>query len=281
MSRPITAETRIAGVVGHPVRHSLSPLIHNAWIGAAGLDAAYLAFQPPPAGFEAFVQGMRGQVVLGLNVTIPFKERAAALADRRSAAAERAAAANLLTFEADGSIVADNTDGIGLLLALEAAGFIPFSPVVVLGAGGAARGAVLSLLAAGVPSVRLVNRSLDRARAIAAGDGRVSALGWDEARHALDGVAAVINATSLGMAGQPALELPLDLAPASAVVMDMVYMPLKTGLLRAAEARGHPTADGLAMLIGQARPSFEAFFGQPPPEVDVRALCEKALGERR
>ena len=279
MTRRLTAETRIAGVVGHPVRHSLSPVIHNAWLQAAGIDAVYLAFAPPEAGFEALVQGLRGQVALGLNVTIPFKERAAALADHRTPAAERAGAANLLLFGPDGRITADNTDGVGLLAALGEAGFVPFSPVVVLGAGGAARGAVLSLLAAGVPSIRLVNRSLDRAKAMAALDGRVMALSWDEAGDALDGAAAVVNATSLGMTGQPPLVLSLDKAPASAVVMDMVYTPLTTELLRAAQARGNPTADGLAMLIGQARPSFEAIFGQPPPNIDVRGLCERALGQ--
>jgi shikimate dehydrogenase len=150
---------------------------------------------------------------------------------------------------------------------------------VVLGAGGAARGAVLSLLNSGAPSVRLVNRSLDRARAIAALDGRISVHGWDEAARALDGASAIVNATSLGMAGQPLMELPLERAPPTAVVVDMVYKPLKTGLLQAAQARGHPTADGLSMLIGQARPSFEALFGRPPPDVDVRRLCEEALGE--
>ena len=279
MTLSLTAETRIAGVVGHPVRHSLSPVIHNAWLQAAGIDAVYLAFAPREAGFEALVQGLRGQVALGLNVTIPFKERAAALADHRTPAAERAGAANLLLFGPDGRITADNTDGVGLLAALGEAGFVPFSPVMVLGAGGAARGAVLSLLAAGVPSIRLVNRSLDRAKAMAALDGRVMALSWDEAGDALDGAAAVVNATSLGMTGQPPLVLSLDKAPASAVVMDMVYKPLTTELLRAAQARGNPTADGLAMLIGQARPSFEAIFGQPPPDIDVRGLCERALGQ--
>ncbi len=138
---------------------------------------------------------------------------------------------------------------------------------------------MLSLLDAGVTSIRLINRSRERAQAIADLDPRVSAAGWDAAAYALDGVAAVINATSLGMIGQPPLQLSLDRAPATAVVMDMVYRPLKTELLKAAEARGHPIADGLSMLIAQARPSFEAFFGQPPPaDVDVRALCEQALG---
>ena len=279
----ITAQTRIAGVVGHPVGHSLSPVIHNAWIEAAGLDAVYLAFAPPEAGFEALVNGLRGQVALGLNVTIPFKERAAVLADRRTAAVERAGAANLLVFEPDGGVTADNTDGIGLMGALsEAGGLATLSPVVVLGAGGAARGAVLSLLDSGVSAIRLVNRSRERAEAIAVLDARVMVMGWDEAGDALDGVSAVINATSLGMTGQPPLELILDRAPPTAVVMDMVYRPLKTRLLKAAERRGHPTADGLSMLIAQARPSFEAFFGRPPPaDLDVRALCEQVLGQAR
>ena len=275
----ITAETRIAGVVGRPVRHSLSPVIHNAWIDAAGLDAAYLAFATPEHGFETLVNGLRGQVVLGLNVTIPFKERAHALADHRTAAAERAGAANLLVFGPEGGVSADNTDGVGLLGAVaEAGGLVDLGPVVVLGAGGAARGAVLSLLDAGVAAIRLVNRSAERAKAIAAVDARVSVLGWDEADGALDGVSAVINATSLGMTGQPPLVLSLDRAPRSAVVVDMVYQPLKTEFLKSAETRGHRTADGLSMLIAQARPSFQAFFGRPPPaDVDVRALCEQAL----
>jgi shikimate dehydrogenase len=281
VSSPITASTRIVGVVGHPVRHSLSPLIHNAWLEAASVDAVYLAFAPREDGFKALVEGLRGGVVVGLNVTIPFKEQAAELADHPTPAVVRAGAANLLLFRPDGSIAADNTDGVGLLAALNQAGFAPFSPVVVLGAGGAARGAVLSLLEAGVPSIRLVNRSLERAKAIAALNRRISVCGWDGAAQALDGVAAVINATSLGMTGKPPLELALDAAPPSAVVMDMVYKPLKTGLIRAAEARGHPVADGLSMLIGQAIPSFTAIFDVAPPAgVDVRGLCERALGER-
>ena len=279
MKLPVTAKTRLAGVVGNPVRHSLSPVIHNAWIEAAGLDAVYLALPSTPDDFAALVMGLASSEACGLNVTIPFKESAAALADERSPAAQKAAAANVLTFKG-GKIIADNTDGIGLLSALEGAGFKPGGgPVAVLGAGGAARGAVTSLLAAGVTEVRIVNRSLDRTRAIAAIDQRIGAFGWDQTREALGGVAAVINATSLGMTGQPPLDLVLDPAPRTAVIMDMVYQPLKTALLVEAEQLGHPVADGLSMLIGQARPSFEAFFDQPPPEVDVRRLCIQALGE--
>ena len=279
MTRPVTASTQIAGVVGNPVRHSLSPVIHNAWIAAAGLDAVYIAMPSAPDRFGDLVKGLAGGAAVGVNVTIPFKESAAALADERSPAVARAAAANVLVFR-EGKILADNTDGIGLLAALATAGFqASAGPVAVLGAGGAARGAVTYLLAAGVPEVRVVNRSLDRTRAIAAIDPRVGAFGWDQIGEALGGVSAVINATSLGMTGQPPLELTLDAAPISAVVMDMVYQPLETALLIEAAGRGHPVADGLDMLIGQARPSFEAFFGCSPPDIDVRRLCEQALGE--
>lgn len=275
----ITAATRVAGVVGHPARHSLSPVIHNAWIEAAGLDAVYLAFEPPAHGFRRFVEGLRGQLVLGLNVTIPFKEEALAAADRASPAARRAGAANLLVFEPDGAIAADNTDGVGLIGALRRAGY-EAGEAVVLGAGGAARGAVTALLDAGFTRIRLVNRTLARAQEIAAVDPRLSATGWEAAAAALEGCSVLVNATSLGMSGQPPLDLTLERLPKTATVLDMVYRPMPTPLLAAAERRGNRAASGLDMLIEQAVPSFQAFFGRTPPaDVDVRALCLGALGE--
>lgn len=277
----ITAQTRIAGVVGAPVRHSLSPIIHNAWIEAAGLDAVYVAFEPLRERFGALVDGVRGGVVAGLNVTIPFKEDALKLADMASERAARAGAANLLLPGPRGTIHADNTDGVGLIYALYRIGWrAAGGPTVILGAGGAARGAATALLEAGVPHVSLVNRNLDRAREAAGIDARISAHGWDEAPAVLTDAALLINATSLGMTGEPPLELALDALPSTAAVMDMVYRPLCTSLLQAAAARGHPAADGLDMLIGQAIPSFSAMFEVGPPEVDVRALCLDALGER-
>ncbi len=278
----IGGRTLVAGVVGRPVQHSLSPLLHNAWLAAAGIDGVYVAFPLEGDGFEALVSGFRGGVVRGLNVTIPFKERALACADEASDLARRSGAANVLVFEPDGRIVAHNTDGIGLLSAFRnlAPAWDPAAgPVTVLGAGGAARGAVAALLKAGTPQVRVVNRTLARAEALAGALGpQVIALSLADAADAFDGTTAVINATAAGLSGQGRLDIPLDLTPASAVIMDMVYKPLDTLFLAQARTLGRQTVDGLEMLIGQAAPAFEAFFGAPPPAgVDVRALVIKAL----
>lgn len=279
----ISGGATIAGVVGAPVRHSLSPLIHNAWIAAAGLDAAYVPFSPPPERFGAFLEGLRGGAIRGLNVTLPFKEQALAAADRASDRARAAEAANLLVFDPDGSIVADNTDGQGLLgaFAAQAPAFRPDAgPVVILGAGGGARGAAGAFVAAGAPEVRLVNRTVSRAEAIAESlIGPIRVFGMTEAAAAFSGATAIINATSAGLSGEGVLEVPLEAAPNTAIVMDMVYKPLKTPFLAQAQALGLATVDGLEMLIRQAVPSFEAFFGQAPPaSVDVRTLALKALG---
>ena len=283
MSRSLTGGAKVAGVVGSPVRHSLSPLIHNAWIEGLGLDAVYAPFCPPEAGFEAFVQGLRGGAIAGLNVTLPFKEQALALADGPTPAAQAAGAANLLLFKGDGQILADNTDGAGLLAAFarQAPGFDPAAaPVVILGAGGAARGAAAAFVAAGAPEVLILNRTVARAEAIAERLGaRVRALGLDQAAIAFAEAGAVINATSAGLSGQGELDVPLAATPVECVVMDMVYKPLITPFLAQAEAAGRRTVDGLAMLIGQAVPSFTAFFGvAPPADVDVRTLALNSLG---
>jgi shikimate dehydrogenase len=280
----ISGATVVAGVVGAPVRHSLSPLIHNAWLAAAGVDGVYVALSPGPESFPSLLGGLRGGAMRGVNVTLPFKETALAAADRASDRARRAGAANLLLFEPDGSIVADNTDGEGLLAAFgeQAPGFeVAARPAVVLGAGGAARGAVAALLDAGVPEVRIVNRTLDRARMLAADLGAgVAVHDWAELREALNGAGSVINATSLGLSGKEPLAVSLEGLQAGAMVMDMVYRPLRTAFLARAKSMGFVTVDGLSMLIGQAAPSFEAFFGQAPPKtVDVRAMALAVLGE--
>jgi len=273
----------VAGVAGSPIAHSLSPIIHNAWIGAAGIDAVYVAFAPPPDRFSYFAEGLRGGAIRGLNVTLPFKEAALGVAHEVGDRAALAGAANLLIFNEDGSITADNVDGLGLLgaLAAQAPGFDPQAgPAVILGAGGAARGAAAALVLAGAPDVRIVNRTLARAEVVAGSVGGHSrAYPLDEAAKAFDGANVVINATSAGIANEDALNLPIEASPADAVVMDMTYKPLLTPFLARAELLGRRTVDGLEMLIRQAGPSFEAFYGRvPPAEVDVRALCIDALG---
>lgn len=262
--------TVIAGVAGQPVGHSLSPLIHRAWIAAAGLDADYRAFGPADeAGFAALVAEGRAGGLRGLNVTAPFKAAALALADEASATARLCGSANLLVFER-GRIRADSTDGEGLMAALaEQAPALDVAgqSVLILGAGGAARAAAAALKAAAA-EVSVLNRTPERAEALAAGLG-VRVAGADAA----PGAALVVNA----------LSVPPEIDPGAlrddAVLMDMTYRPLLTSFLAAGRARGLTTVDGLAMLIGQARPSFRALFGMGPPPVDVRALALAALGE--
>ena len=278
----ISGQTRVAGVVGWPVRHSMSPLIHNRWLQASGMDGVYVAFSPPQDGFRAFANGMRGGAISGLNVTLPFKELALALADRAgdqvSDLARLSGAANLVLFDADGSVRVDNTDGEGLLYAFARQAptiNLTSAPVVILGAGGAARGAAAALILAGVPRVHIVNRTPEKAQSIASALGpKVQAFDPAQAEAAFDGAGAVINATSLGLGGGEGPKVPWTSVPKAAVLMDMVYKPLETAFLAEARAQGHQTVDGLDMLIGQARPSFEAFYGAPPPlSVDVRALA--------
>jgi shikimate dehydrogenase len=263
----LSGRSLVAGVVGAPVSQSLSPVIHNGWLAACGIDGVYTPFALHPDRFESFVDGFRGGGVSGVNVTLPFQARALALADMADEAAKAAGAANLLLFQPDGRIEARNTDGLGLLAAFhDQAPAVDFQDavVVILGAGGAAR--------AGVGRISILNRTEARARDLAELFGpRVQAAPLDKATSTFKAATVLINASAAGLEGGDAPILPLDRLAAGAVVMDMVYKPLQTSLLRQAETLGLTTVDGLAMLIGQARPSFEAFFGQPaPPGHDAR-----------
>lgn len=269
----ITGAAMVAGIAGNPVAHSLSPVIHNAWLAAGDIDGAYVPFAPADAaGFEALVAAGRAGLILGLNVTAPFKEQAFALADTATPAARLTSSANILTFD-DGRVSADSSDGVGLMRGLmEQAPDLDVAgrPVVMLGAGGAARAGSGALVEAGA-EVRIVNRSPERAQALAADLGpsvRVMA-----AADAFDGAALVVNALSVS----PEIDF-ASIAPGT-VVMDMTYKPLATPFLTAARERGLPTVDGLAMLIGQAAPSFQALFRRPPPPLDLRALLMAHLGE--
>ena len=268
----ITGAAQVAGIAGQPVAHSLSPVIHNAWLEAGAIDGAYVPFAPQDAaGFEALVAAGRAGLVQGLNVTAPFKEQAFALADEASDAARATSSANILVFD-KGRVRADSSDGVGVLYALaeQAPGLdLKDAVVVMLGAGGAARAGAGALIAAGA-SIRILNRSRDRAEALAADLGPAVTVA-DEA--ALAEADLVVNALSV----QPAIDLSA-LKP-TAVAMDMTYKPVDTAFLAAARARGLTTVDGLAMLIGQAAPSFTALFRRPPPPLDLRALLLAHLGD--
>ena len=269
----ITGAVKVGGIVGNPVTHSLSPVIHNGWIEAAGMDAAYVAFSPrDAAGFETLVAAGRAGLLSGVNVTAPFKEQAFALADSASRTARDSGSANILVFR-DGEVRADSADGMGLLRALQEQApklALAGSPVVILGAGGAARAAAASLAGAGA-RVRIVNRTRDRAEALAADLG--GSVSTAEGPSAFEGAILVVNALSV----RPEIDL-AALDPAT-TVMDMTYRPVITPFLRAARDLGLVTVDGLAMLIGQAGPSFEAIFGVPPPDLDPRPLLLAHLGE--
>lgn len=262
--------TLLAGVVGQPIAHSLSPLIQNAWIRAAGLDADYRAYGPADAmAFTAMVENGRAGRLCGLNVTAPFKEQALRLADEASVTARTCGSANLLVFE-PGRVRADSTDGEGLMAALaeQSPGLqLQDQMAVVLGAGGAARAAVVALKAAGA-RVGVLNRTVARAESLAA---QLGAMVVDAG--ALDEAALLVNA----LAVPP--DIDMSRLSQTAVLMDMTYRPLITPFLAQGRARGLGTVDGLAMLIGQARPSFRALFGLEPPTVDVRALALRELGE--
>jgi len=274
-------ETRLAGVIGWPVAHSRSPRLHGTWLRRYGIDGTYVPLAVPPERIEAAVRGLQALGFRGANVTIPHKQAALALADHSTSVAERIGAANTLTVRSDGTIEADNTDGYGFLRHLTEA--VPdwdatARPTIVLGAGGAARAVIVALLDAGTPEIRILNRTRDRAEALVAGFGdrlRVGALCDLEAEAAEAGL--LVNTTSLGMAGQPPLAMDCDALPAEAVVYDLVYNPLETGLLRSARVRGLRVVDGLGMLLHQAVPGFERWFGQRP-QVD-RALRETVAGD--
>ena len=253
--------------MGWPVSHSLSPRLHGYWLRQYGIDGAYLPLAVDPAGFEDAVRGLAALGFRGANVTVPHKEAAFAAMDRLSETAKRLGAVNTIVVEDDG-LFGDNTDGFGFLENLRAGApglDIAGRPVTVLGAGGAARAVVAALTDAGAAAVRIVNRTVARTDALAADlGGPIVAFGWDAAAAALADAALLVNTTSLGMDGQPPLELDLGALPTDTVVTDIVYNPLETPLLAAARMRGNAAVDGLGMLLHQARPGFEAWFGRAP-----------------
>jgi shikimate dehydrogenase len=278
----LSGRARLAGVMGWPVAHSLSPRLHGHWLRRYGIDGAYVPLPVRPEHLESALSALPALGFAGTNLTIPHKEAAVPLVDRLSPAAERIGAVNTVVVEADGTLSGDNTDGFGFIASLsesEAGWHGAAGPAVVLGAGGAARAISVALLDAGAPAVRLVNRTRERARALANElGGPVHPVEWPGRSAVLADAALLVNTTSLGMKGQPPLDLALDALPPTALVTDVVYTPLITPLLALARARGNPVVDGLGMLLHQARPGFRAWFGvDPVVDRDLRAAVLAGL----
>ncbi len=272
----IGGRTRLAGVVGWPVGHSRSPLLHNEWLRRAGIDGVYVPLPVPPGQLDAALRGLRAAGFAGVNVTLPHKEDAFRLADRATTAAARCGSANTLTFLPDGRMEADSTDGQGFLDSLRDAGIEPGAgPALVLGAGGAARAIAAALQASGV-AVRIANRNRSRADALADAlddpANPVRVLDWEACEAALADATLLVNASPVGMAHMPGSPCALDRAATGLVVADIVYLPRVTPLLAEARVLGLRTVEGLGMLLHQGRPGFAAWFGTDPM-VDAALLA--------
>jgi len=273
----------LAGVMGWPIVHSRSPKIHNYWLKLHGLEGFYAPLAIEPGKLEVGLRALAPLGFSGCNVTIPHKERAMALVDGVDPAAARIGAINCVVVEADGSLTGRNYDGYGFTAALRAAAphWRPdAAPAVVLGAGGGARAVVAGLIDVGAREIRLFNRTLARAQALAAdfGPELVVACPWDERSEGLEGAGLLVNTTSQGMMGQPPLDITLRMLPSSALVADIVYAPLETPLLAAARRQGLTPIDGLGMLLHQARPAFRDWFGiMPEVTPTLRALIAATL----
>jgi shikimate dehydrogenase len=272
----------LAGVMGWPVGHSRSPILHDHWLRRYGVAGAYVPLAVPPERLPEALRALPALGFAGCNVTVPHKEAVFHLVDRTDQPARRTGSVNLLIVAADGSLEGRSTDGAGFVAALLAGApsWRPgIAPVTLIGAGGAARAVAAALLEAGETCVRLINRTDSRADALAGQLGiGLESWPWTARREALTGCHLLVNATTAGMSGTAALDLDLALLPKYAIVSDIVYVPLETPLLAAARARGNLVVDGLGMLLHQARPAFAAWFGiDPLVDQDLRAAVLATL----
>lgn len=263
----------LAGVIGHPIAHSKSPQLHGHWLKTHGLPGFYVPMDVTADDLADVIKALPKMGFVGVNITVPHKVKVMELADLVTDRASLIGAANTLIFRRDGKLHADNTDGYGFVQNLRqgAPNWNPKAgPAAVLGAGGAARAVVASLLDVGVPEILIANRTRVRAEALQSDFGkRVRVIDWVQAGNMVEDAATVVNTTSLGMMGKPDLRVPLDGLQKGTLVTDLVYNPLKTGLLQEAEAMGCDTVDGLGMLLHQAVPAFERWFGVRPDVDDA------------
>lgn len=280
----LSGKARLAGVVGWPITHSLSPRLHGFWLERYQLDGAYVPLAVPPGRFDDAIGVLATIGFAGVNVTIPHKERALERADVVDQSAQRIGAANTLVFASDGSVRASNTDAFGFLENLRAS--VPDMRLkgitaLVIGAGGASRAIVASLVGESASEVRITNRTDDRARALVRQFGPTCvSVPWNERESAVAGADLVINTTALGMMGNPPLELDLSAMASGGIVADVVYSPARTPLLTAAADRGLQIVEGLGMLLHQARPGFEAWFGiVPTVTAELEQFVRAGLGQ--
>jgi shikimate dehydrogenase len=263
----------LAGVIGCPVAHSKSPQLQRHWLKSHGIAGHYVPMHVEPEDLETVIRTLPKAGFVGANVTIPHKEAVMEIADKVTDRAKLMGAANTMIFRSDGSILADNTDGYGFIKNLQqgAPDWDPSSgPAVVLGAGGACRAVVASLLEAGTPEILLTNRTRARAEQLQKEFGkRIRVVDWVQAGNIIEEGILLVNTTSLGMVGNPRLRVPLDGLRPDMVVTDLIYTPLKTDLLQTAEEVGCTVVDGLGMLLHQAVPGYERWFGQRPDVDDA------------
>jgi shikimate dehydrogenase len=272
----------LAGVMGWPVMHSRSPLIHNHLLATHGLKGAYVPLAIRPDQLTGALRGLAPLGFCGCNITIPHKQQAMAIVDDVDQVARRIGAISCVVVRPDGSLAGTNNDCFGFLenmVQRQPAWRADAGPAVVIGAGGGARAVVYALVDRGARAIRLVNRTQARAETLEREFGSaVTAIAWQARDRALEGAALLVNTTSQGMVGQPPLDLPLDTLPTGAIVADIVYTPLETPLLAAARRRGNPVVDGLGMLLHQVRPAWKAWFGiDPEITADLRAKVEATL----
>ncbi len=258
----ITGRTRLAGVLGDPVEHSRSPRLHNHWLARYGIDGIYMPLRVTPASFAAALAGLGAAGFVGLNVTLPHKEAAFRLVDRRDRSAERSGAVNTIVYDKQQAI-GSNTDGEGFIANLEAHDVQPAGRVLLLGAGGAARAVAASLLDRGC-TVTITNRDGVRSERLRADLPQLSAIPWDTRSTALGDADLLVNTTSVGLQDPFSSPIELSKAPPTLVVADIIYTPRQTLLLRHAAERGLRSVGGLGMLLHQARPGFRAWFGVDP-----------------
>ncbi len=273
----------LAAVMGWPIAHSRSPLLHNYWLRKYDLAGTYVPLAIRPEGLAAALRARHPLGFAGCNLTLPLKQHAMTIVDEVDATARRIGAISCVVVRPDGTLSGINNDWYGFvhMLKQERPGWRADSgPVAVLGAGGGSRAVCYGLLQEGVREIRLVNRTFGRAKAIADEfGGPIAPMSWEERHDVLEGVAMAVNATSQGMVGQPALDIDLGKLPKTALAADIIYTPLETPFLAAARAGGNRTINGLGMLLHQGRPAWQRWFGiEPEVTAELRLLMERSLG---